>query len=128
MSTQPEPSRTLRRLTDVALLLVLLVLSVKMTYDISRIRDLSIGDEFAYMLAGSYIPQNGLPPAEYSPLYSLWYHLLSLFQPDRVRLFYLSWQVLAYLVPASVYVLCRALGGGRAVSLLAAFVVLTSAV
>jgi hypothetical protein len=109
------------------MLLFLLVLSVKLTYDLSRVRDLCVADEAGYMLLAWHIPDRGLPPAEVGPLYCLWYQGLSLVQPDPVRLHDLSLQVLSFLVPASLYLLCRALAAGRAASLLMAFLVLTSA-
>ena len=128
MSPACETGRGRRWPTDVLLLLVLLALSVKVTYHISRARDLDMTDDVSYMIWAAAIPEHGLPPADYCPLYALWYHLLSLLQPNRVRLFYLSWQILAFLVPASVYVLGRAMGSGRVIALVVAFLVLTSAV
>jgi hypothetical protein len=111
---------------DGLLVLALLAVSVKMTYDIAAVRDLDLADESAYMYFGTLIPQRGLPAAESGPLYGLWYCGLSLLQHDPVRLVYLGWQLLVALLPAVLYVLARALGGGRAVSLLGAFAVLTS--
>jgi hypothetical protein len=110
------------------MLLALLVLSVKMTYDIARVRDLTLGDEPSYMRAASLIPTEGLPPPDNAPLYCLWYHALSWVQHDPVHLYYLGWQALVFLVVASLYLLCRSAGGSRAGSLLAAFFVLNSAV
>src|SRR5947208_19668 len=122
MSSELRPARWRGRLTDVLLLLVLLALSVKLTYHISRVRDIGLGvfDEAAYMASASVIPEVGLPHAAYSPLYALWYHVLSHVKADRVGMYYLNWQILAYLVSASLYLLCRAAGGGRAISLPAA--------
>jgi hypothetical protein len=130
MLFQPERQRWLHRLTDFLLLLVLLALSVKMTYHISRVRDIGLGvyDEASYMSYAANIPIRGFGHATYSPLYCLWYSGLLLVKPERVGLYYLNWQILAFLVPASLYLLCRAASGGRAASLLLAFLVLTSAV
>jgi hypothetical protein len=115
-------------LTDVLLLLALLALAVKSTYDDSQVRDLEMTDEVSYMIWAARIPERGLPPADYCPLYGTWYHALAQLRHDRVALFYLNTRVLGFLVAASLYVLCRALGGRRLVSLLAAFFVLNSAV
>src|SRR5260370_42156494 len=79
------------------------------------------------MFLASRVPEAGPPSAEACPLYCLWYYALSLLQPARVRLYYLSWSLLAALLPASLYLLIRALGGTRTKALLAAFVLLTSA-
>src|SRR5262245_38771765 len=65
-------------LADLLLLLALVALSGKMSYHISRVCDLRLADEAGYMYWGSLIPKQGLPAAESSPLYCLWYYLLSL--------------------------------------------------
>jgi hypothetical protein len=113
-------------LADGLLILVILALSLKLTHGIASVRDLGIGDEASYMQAGSRIPEHGLPEAQASPLYSLWYYGLSLLQPDRVQLYYLSWRLLTFLLAASLFVLLRCLGATRALALLAAFLLLTS--
>src|SRR5262249_41628283 len=106
--------------------LFLLVLGVKSAYDVSSVMDLGLADEACYMQMGVAIPEHGLPAAEGCPLHGLWYWALSLVQPDRVRLSYLGWSVLAVLVPAGYSLLLRALGGTRAAGLLGAFLVLGS--
>src|SRR5262245_6665965 len=123
----PAPPHGLRRLATEGLLLGLLVLlSVKATYDIGRVRDLSGGDEPAYMRAGLLMREHGLPPAAYGPLYVVWYGAVSLLQSDPVRMYYLAWQLLIGLLMLGVYLLCRAAGGSRGVALFAAFLVLNS--
>src|SRR5437879_2632793 len=104
MSAELVPARTPRRLIDVLLLLVLLALSVKLTYHISRVRDIGLGvyDEASYMSYAVAIHERGLPNASYAPLYCLWYRALLIVKPDRVGLYYLNWQVLAFLVPAGL--------------------------
>ena len=95
-------------LADLVLVLSLLGLAAKMTYHIAAVRDVGMGDEASYMCLGLQIPEYGLPPASLNPLYCLWYLALSYLQPDRVKLFFLSWSVLAALEPVSLYVLARA--------------------
>jgi hypothetical protein len=107
-------------------LLVLLALVCKLTWDLSRVRDLEPSDEAVYMSLGLGIPQHGLPGTDNCPLYCLWYYLLSWLQPNPLRLFYFSASVLTALLTAGVYLLLRAAGGTRAVGLLAAFVLLAS--
>jgi hypothetical protein len=125
----PTASRAQRfrpYLVDGLLILVILALWLKLTHGIAFVRDLGMWDEASYMQAGSRIPEHGLPEAQASPLYSLWYYGLSLLQPDRVQLYYLSWRLLTFLLAASLFVLLRGLGATRALSLLAAFLLLTS--
>ena len=121
-----EPAWLRRRLVDGLLLMLLLGLSLKMSHDVWRVRDLGCEDEAAYMMVGSLIPLLGPPPADLAPLYCLWYRALLVVQPDPARLFYLNWQMLAFLLSAGAYLLCRAAGGGRAAGLLAGFLVLAS--
>jgi hypothetical protein len=128
METPPAgpPSRLHRCLGDLLLVGLLVGLAWKVGYDVSCVRDLPYGDEAGYIWWGSLIPEEGLPKAESCPLYCLWYHVLSCVQPDPARRYYLSWQLLVCLLPVSVYLLARAVGGTRAVSLLAGFLVLNS--
>jgi hypothetical protein len=113
-------------LPDLLAVLLVLALACKLTYDVAAVRDLLPGDDAGAMSAGLSITEQGLPPAAYGPLYCLWFSLLSLVQPDRVQLYYLSWSLLAVLVSVGVYALCRALGGTRSVALVTAFLGLTS--
>ena len=126
-SSAPAPARGWHALlTDGLLVLLLFGLTFKLTYNISAARDLGICDEATYMLLGARIPEHGLPPAEACPLYALWYLGLSWLEPDRVRLYYLSWSVLVALLAAGFFLLVRGLGGRRPAALAAAFLLLTS--
>jgi hypothetical protein len=114
-------------LGDALLVLLVMGLAFKVVYDVAIVHDVEpMGDEIWYMTEGLTAPEHGIPPAEHGPVYCLWYFALSLLQPDRVRLYFLSWSLLVTLLPVSVYTLTRAVGGTRPVSLLAAFFVLTS--
>jgi hypothetical protein len=112
--------------TEVALIGLLALLTWKVTYDIASARDVAYGDEASWLLVAAQIPEQGLPHAQYCPLYCLWYRALALVQPDPVRLYYLSWQLLVGLLVLTSYLLCRAAGGTRFLALLAAFLVLNS--
>jgi hypothetical protein len=112
--------------TDALLILVILLMSLKLTHGLAAVRDLGLHDETVYLVHGYTLPQCGLMPAQYSPLYTVWYFVLSQVQPDRIRLYFLNWSVLAFLLPASCYALTRRLGGTRVAALAAAFVLLTS--
>jgi hypothetical protein len=121
------PARRWRAfVADGLLVLLLLGLALKLTYNISSVRDLGLCDEATYILLSSMIPEHGLPQAEGCPLYALWYLGVAQLQPDRVPLYYLSWSLLVALLAAGFYLLVRSLGGGRFAALLAAFLLLTS--
>jgi hypothetical protein len=120
------PQTWRRFVPDLLAVLLLLALAFKLSYDVAAVRDLLPGDDAGSMSAGLSIPEHGLPPAAYGPLYCLWFYLLSLLQPDRVQLYYLSWSLLALLISMGLYALCRSLGGTRSVALVAAFLGLTS--
>jgi hypothetical protein len=124
----PSPSCSwLRRcLGDLLLLGVLAGLAWKVGHDVRLVRDLNLGDELAYMLDGFRIPEVGLPAAESSPLYCLWYHALSRVQPDPASLYYLNWQLLLVLLGGSVYLLARCAGGVRPIAFLAGFLAINS--
>src|SRR5262245_51413528 len=91
-------------LVEGLLLLGLLALALKLTYHIAAVRDIGMGDEAAYMSLGLLTAERGVPPATANPLYCLWYLSLSHIQPDRAKLYFLSWSVLAALLTLSIYV------------------------
>ena len=125
---EPTDSTSGRRawLAEALLCLAVLLLAVKVTYDVGHVRDSYPGDEPAYMFSARLIPTRGLQPAEYGPLYSLWYFALSHLQPVPVRLYFLNWSLLVVLQSVSLYALVRSLGGGRAAGLLTVAVLLSA--
>jgi hypothetical protein len=96
----------------------------KLTYHFARVYDLVAIDDLTYIVYGSRIPVEGLPPADISPLYCLWYYLLSFIQPDRAQLISLNWTILVVLGCVSLYALVRAAGGSYATGLIAVFLAL----
>jgi hypothetical protein len=111
---------------DALLILVILLMTLKLTHGLAAVRDVRLEDESIYLASGYHLPHDGLPRAEANPLYAVWYFVLSRVQPERIRLYFLNWSVLAFLLPASCHVLIRRLGGMRVAGLAAAFVLLTS--
>jgi hypothetical protein len=109
-----------RYLGDVLALAVVVVVALKGCYGIRAAREPDLWDECCYMIAASQIPEKGLPAAEYAPLYSLWNHSFSRLEPDPLRLGPLNWTVLISALCIGLYLLTRALGGGRGAALLAA--------
>ena len=126
MENTLNPEQVRWSATEGALVALLVLLAWKVTYDIASVRDVAYGDEASWLMMAALIPEQGLPHAESCPLYCLWYRALALVQPDPVRLYYLSWQLLVGLLAVTTYLACRAAGGTRTLAVLAGFLVLNS--
>jgi hypothetical protein len=106
-------------LADVALVLFVAGLGVKAAYGGWEIHDLDAADECCYMIVGLSVGKQGIPPVESSPIYILWDGLLGRLGVPATNIPFVSWAGLACLLPASLYILVRALGGGRLAALVA---------
>jgi hypothetical protein len=105
---------------DLAVVLFVVALGAKAAAGCAMIRDPDTADEcLFYMRPAHQLPERGLPTVEYSPLYVCWYALLMRVGQAPAEVAFLNWAVLAALLPASVYVLSRALGAGRLAALAA---------
>jgi hypothetical protein len=125
----PRQETVLRRyLLDVLLLGFVVLLVLKAGQGIGAVWEPDGADECSYMISASQIPTHGLAPAAASPLYSLWYYGLSQLQPTPLRLWALNWTVLVASFCVSLYLLTRALGGGRIGALVAVGFALLSGV
>lgn len=100
--TAPSPRHT-RLLIFLALGLLLLI-GMKYTSNIESFMDISTYDEGNYMQRGVNLMEWGVSHPSIGPLYSAWYYLLSLFQPDRVLLHYLNYRLLVILVPVAFFI------------------------
>ena len=72
--------------------------------------DVPTFDEARYLRRGVELLQIGLRhlPVEWSPLYSLWYHLLyRLYGPDRIGLYDLNFRLLGVVLPVALYLVLR---------------------
>ena len=74
------------------------------TFQIEQFLDIGLYDESIYLRRGVSLPVSGFPLAQDAPLYASWYYLLSLFQPDRVELYYLNFKAMTVL-PALLWFL-----------------------
>jgi len=93
---------------DLIILVIILVAFWKFTV-VEYVTDINLYDESGYLLSGVDLFKYGLPTAEEAPLYSVWYYILSLFQPDKVKLHYLNIRVLSTALPFFLYILLRRL-------------------
>jgi hypothetical protein len=106
-------------LADAGLLMFVTALAVKAGYGVPSARDIDISDESYYLMAAAAIPERGLPPTEFAPLYVLWDALLLKLGTPAEDVPGTSWAALAVMLTGSMYLLVRSLGGGRLAALLA---------
>ncbi|ACL24880.1 hypothetical protein Cagg_1992 [Chloroflexus aggregans DSM 9485] len=81
-------------------------------------------DETLYLYSG--ITQT--TPADYGPLYGLWYWLLWWTTPDRIDLYYLNWRMTTLLPVLAFYLICRLNRVTPLVSAVAAWLLLISSI
>lgn len=89
------------------MVVILLIAGLKLVYGIDNFLGICLWDESSYLYNGVTLLDSGFPTADWAPFYALWYYLLSLFQPDRVQLYYLNYKILLTVLPVFVYVLLR---------------------
>lgn len=92
---------------DVIILLVILILGLIFTSGLENIKDIGLYDESSYLYSGTQLWNIGLPIATGAPLYAIWYFILSLFQPNRIILYYLNYKLTTILLPALAYGVLR---------------------
>jgi hypothetical protein len=102
------------------------IVALKVVWDTRLAHDLSPWDETLYLARGVrlFVPGfpndlRGLPPADWGPIYSLYYAFLHLFVRDLVSLFFAAWSLVVVLTSAAFYALVRALRGAPPIALVA---------
>lgn len=115
-------------LKDVVAVGFLLLMAVKLMYDRHLLRDYNAGDEVFYLRFGLEVWSGICPSADFGPLYVLSYSLLSRLGFEMALLPTLHWFVLCALLPVSLFVLARSVGGGRLTALAAGFLLLSTQV
>ncbi len=113
-------------LVDASCLAVLLLMSWKLLHGLERVVDLGMWDEADYLRRGLTLSWSHLPAAEWGPLYSIWYSILSGLWPEPVALFYANHQLLCVLTTVGAYVLMRRMGTRPVLALLGSAVYLLS--
>lgn len=113
------------RKVDLVIVILILIASLKLTFGLENIFDIELWDESNYLYRGVKLVIEGGTTA-WSPLYSLWYYLISLFQPDRVNLFYLNYKLMIILPPILTYILLRKNKAPIYLSLIVSFFLLAS--
>jgi len=120
------PDRWRRRRLDLLLLSCLGLAAWRLSWSIESFVDIGLHDETGYLRSGVSLWENGLPGAQWGPLYCVWYWVLHLFESDPIRLYYLNYRVLAVVIPLLIYLAARRFSVARSLALLAAFLYLVS--
>jgi len=95
---------------DLVLLTILLIVGIKYIYGVSEYTDIALYDESIYLHSGLTLFQNGFPNLSFSPLYAIYYYILSIFQHDPIKLYYLNYIVLTAMMPVLFYLYLRMFG------------------
>jgi hypothetical protein len=92
---------------DLVALAVLLIACIKFVHDLETSIDIGLFDETGYLGRGAELIRLGLPPAQDSPLYAIWYYILSLAQSNRVGLYFLNYRLMTIVPPLLAYIVLR---------------------
>lgn len=106
-------------------LIPLVVAWYRLVEHLPDLMEVRLYDESYYLYAGKHFFTQAIP-TEFSPLYAFWYWLLAHFQPDGIKLYYLNYMTLSLLMPLSAYIMLRAMGLHRFISLFMALMLLSS--
>jgi hypothetical protein len=101
---------------------LLLLLALKVYIGVATAIDLGLADETFSLGYGLRLPKFGPPPAQSSPLYSVWYYLLSCVEHDPIRLYPLNWFLLQLGLLGALCALSRRSGASLTGVLLVAVV------
>lgn len=111
---------------ELIVVLVFVLAGWKYTSGLENILDVRLADESRYLSDGVSLPAVGLQRAEFSPLYAVWYFILSRLQPDRIELYYLNYKLLTILLPILLYLVLRRYGVPVQAAMVVAFFFLIS--
>ena len=101
---------------DIFFLACIVIGAIKLTFGLENHLDIEMFDEVGYLVAGTSLLTEGLPDPEYGPLYTIWYFLLSLIEPDAIKLYFFNYKVLTVLLPSFLYILLRSYGAATLTS------------
>lgn len=96
----------LKVIPDLTALVILVAASIKLLYNLDNVTDIDLFDESYYLLQGVNLFK-APAVASWGPLYSTWYWLLSLFQPERVALYLLNAKLIVVLPVFTMYAALR---------------------
>lgn len=105
----------IRCIPDLAVFAILLLLGIVYTFQLDSILDIGLSDESNYLHRGMMIPLE-FPSAQESSGYSIWYRVLSLVQPETIRLYFLNYRLMTILPPLALFLTLRVFGVSRLVA------------
>jgi len=111
---------------DLILLLFLVIIGVKYIFNVSGYTDITLWDESRYLDQGLNLFKKGLPDVNWSPLYAIHYYILSIYQHDAIKLYYLNYIVMTVMMPISSYIYFRAFDIGKLPAFLFSIILLIS--
>ncbi len=123
-SYTPRPTKP-TKWTDFYLTAIILTCGIIFTSKIQKFLDISLYDESSYLQRGVNI-LNNIPAAEYSPLYSFWYYILSKISNTSIDLFYLNNTILIITLPLVFFFALRCYGVTQAAAFIIAVLLLNS--
>lgn len=121
MAQKLNPSKV-----DLIMIVIILIAGLKFTFGLENTLDIGLSDESSYLYNGVTLWSTGLPHPSWAPLYSLWYFLISLLEPNRVTLYYLNYKLTIILLPILTYVVLRKHAVSIPVSLIISWLLLVS--
>jgi hypothetical protein len=92
---------------DLGALIVLFLCGLKFTYFLEKEIDVRLMDETVYLYNGIELFKRDYPSVDGSPLYAIWYWLLSLFNKDNLQLYYLNYRITAILPCLLTFIILR---------------------
>jgi len=92
---------------DLIVITTILIAGLKFTFGLENTLDIWLYDESIYLYRGATLWIKGFPASEQAPLYALWYFILSLFESNRIILYYLNYKLTIVLLPMLVYGMLR---------------------
>lgn len=111
---------------DIIFSCFLLIASLSLTHLGAQVMDITLHDESYYLYSGVKLIKNGLPPADWAPLYAVWYYFLFLLEKNNIKLYYLNYKILIVLTTLMLYIFMRLIRITPLVSIIASFLYLLS--
>lgn len=111
---------------DVINLAVLIIFSLLFISQIYKSLDITLYDESIYMDRGINLLRDGVPVAQNSSLYSIWYFILSLIQSDPIKLQLLNYGITTIFPSLLLYIFLRIKQVNSSFTLFVSFITLFS--
>ncbi|MBL7196786.1 MAG: hypothetical protein ISS47_01660 [Candidatus Omnitrophica bacterium] len=104
-------------LNDYILALFLIILSLKIRWNVFNSMDIGLHDSTGYLAGGLFFLHNlRLPIIFYSPLYVLWHSILEIIIPDPIKVYYIQYLATGCLTIAVLYFAMRRLSISKILS------------